>query len=89
MPKKMGDNEMIHEWFLEPPIERVHWKNELIGVPPPLTQNEVIDHAPNYGGFIRETIAHHEGCKVRGKGRLCGCDPIVVKDFITPRETSS
>lgn len=43
---------------------------------------EVVEHEPKYGGFIRETINHHEGCSVRGQGRKCGCDPIVVCDFI-------
>lgn len=47
--------------------------------------DEVIVYPPAYGGYRRETISHHVGCTVRGRGRFCGCDPIVVSDFVTSR----
>lgn len=46
---------------------------------------EIVEKREPYG-TRRTTYAHHKGCRRRGVGSQCGCDPIIVVDYVTPRE---
>jgi hypothetical protein len=52
------------------------------------TADEVIETTWN-DGVKRTTISHHGPCQTRIGTRYCGCDPIVVVDYITPERTES
>ena len=50
-----------------------------------MSLTEIVEKREPYG-TRRTTYAHHKGCRRRGVGSQCGCDPIIVVDYVTPRE---